>query len=194
MKCERARRLILLACTSEIGAWSRSVLQRHVEKCSTCRSFLRSSQGVTELIRLGLPVERPDALTLARIRLAAEAAADERRGIRQRLLAPALAFAALAVVMLGSGLLLYGWDPRSRRIEEIKSIVTLVHESDLRSSETAAADEVSDALFSLGQQLLQWEGLHLGPSEEDWFTLDEGLSPTALQWQSIRGLFWKICG
>ncbi|MGQ9661498.1 MAG: hypothetical protein ACUVWX_04065, partial [Kiritimatiellia bacterium] len=149
----------------------------------------------TELISLGLPGERPDALTLARIRLAAEAAADERRGIRQRLLAPALAFAALAVVMLGSGLLLYGWDRRSRRIEEIKSIVTLVHESDLRSSETVAADEVSDELFSLGHQLLQWEGLHLGPSEEeDWFTSDEGPSPTALQWQSIRGLFWKICG
>ncbi|MCX7590770.1 MAG: hypothetical protein N2255_03995 [Kiritimatiellae bacterium] len=194
MNCQKAQRYILLAASGERQRHTDDRVERHLRQCRACRDFEVSCRALSGIIP-PLATGTVSGVAMARIRAAAQDAIQKRIQREKRMMIPVLAAASATVILVVAGIFVVPPEPRRSRIEEIRSIVQLAHGLEEEEQAVLRPHNGTDPLYNLGQQLLRWEGLHMVPSEEEtWLTEDDGLSPTVLQWRSIRAPFEKTCG
>lgn len=109
MRCGRAQRWMTAAVDAELVGWRRRALDRHLARCEDCRTDLRRSERLDELLGL-LPSEasvsaKLEQDTLRRVRIAAADEAERPAAAGWRswigMTVPALAATAVLAVAVG---------------------------------------------------------------------------------------------
>ena len=186
MKCEQARRAVLLAESGELGAGRSAGMQSHLAACPECSRF-RDEYGC--LLKAVVPVSVPETPrdVLVSIRLAAGKPARPAVIMFRR---PAVrARAGAAVLLLVAGAWVTGSRSiRRTRIDHMHAIMAAVSESDSEALQETARP----SLETLADQLLLMEGMAADDVTcSDWPTReaqpDAALHPTALRLRSSGG-------
>jgi len=105
MKCERVKDIILADYyDNRLSAADAEVLEKHVDKCHSCRSFLKTAVEINSILKKAERRPVPDHLynkILLRIEKEAHPSLINSLWDR-RVLAPALSFAAAALLAIGT--------------------------------------------------------------------------------------------
>jgi anti-sigma factor RsiW len=170
MKCEQAKLNILHADAGELGSWQTRVLERHLDACADCRHYRADLRQLAEAMRVE-PQPAVDAFAMRLIMNEAQRVSAQRGvpSLGTRLgdffqtleipgLRPALAAAAVAVVLVGGVLLvrqpnvLAAWnDGVDQQIERLQDTLASLSADD---QPRAGANDVEN----IACELLEVEG------------------------------------
>lgn len=163
MKCDEFERWLLLEATGELTSAQAARLRDHLATCSACRAWQADLARLHHLVS-SVPAPEPSPAVVARLLTAVRTARPPVRLVLRPWFGPALAAAALAVVLLGGIALVTGIrrgapgpQAAGTRLPEISSLVAMLLPEESVGEAAPSPEAVN--VRELARHLLIMEGL-----------------------------------
>lgn len=161
MNCETMEELISAYVDGEVTAEERQTVERHVASCASCRAALQDFSTAQTLLRT-LPVL--DAPQGFRQRVTAHVEQTPRSWAWRWLVAPRFALGAIALLLIGAGVLFWNWRQAPNQIEQYTASIEVYAEDILFDDVSTTTDMLfSTDTGSVAEDIL--DEINLGTAE-----------------------------